>query len=217
MSNPETSPSAQPMYAGTTSRKKVGNTAYWFGRIVYWIFGWKVIGPVPDVKVCVTVGEPHHYNADLLFTLCASYITRLPIVFMIKDTVFWWPLGPFLRWLGGVPVNRSRKTTAVDQMASYLRQSERSYLVITPTGSRSNELWRTGFYWIAHRAGVPIFLCWIHYEEKTVGYGPLIYTTGDIEADFEKIRAFYREARGIEIDYKRGNEPEPRQDAAAAN
>lgn len=180
---------------GKRSRVK-GPTAVLAGWLLR-VLGWGIEGGQCTVDKCVIIGMPHRTNWDFFYTLLAAFSTRLPIWLMIKDTLFWWPLGILMRRLGGVPVNRRASTSVVTQVAESFKTYDKLYLVMTPSGTRKKvDYLKSGFYWIAHEAGVPIWPWYITYERKMMGSGPLIYTTGDIEADLARLRAYYEEKTG---------------------
>ncbi|MCH8891225.1 MAG: 1-acyl-sn-glycerol-3-phosphate acyltransferase, partial [Myxococcales bacterium] len=109
-----------------------------------------------------------------------------------KHTVFWWPLGPILRALGGVPVRRDRSEQVVEQIVRIFDEAETLFLAITPEGTRSyTPYWKSGFYRIAKAAGVPIQLGFVDYARRRGGYGPAFMPSDDVRADMDKIRAFF--------------------------
>jgi len=182
----------------TVKRTDYGPFARWFGRTVMRSLGWKWTGQRPDVSKCVIACAPHTTNWDLFFTLLAAMALRFPMVFMMKKFWFFWPMGPVFRWLGGIPVDRSKNTNAVEQMVQAFQENAQLNLVITPEGTRKDvRYWKTGFYWIAAGAGVPILLGIINYKKKEAGVGILVYPTGNLEADFEIIRDFYEREAGM--------------------
>jgi 1-acyl-sn-glycerol-3-phosphate acyltransferase len=128
--------------------------------------------------------------------LTAIYL-RIPIVFMMKKEMFWWPASLLWYRLGGFPIDRSQRKAIVPTMVQAFREYDRMVLVVTPEGTRSAvPHWKSGFYWIAVHAGVPIKLLWIGNKDRVAGMGPLFHPTGDIEADFAAIRAFYEQTLG---------------------
>jgi len=117
---------------------------------------------------------------------------QLPIRFMGKDTLFRGPLGSLMRSLGGILVNRRERTNLVDQIASKFEENNDLIIGIAPEGTRSKTShWKTGFYYIAHKAGVPIAMAYLDYGNRIIGVGPSFTPSGDIHADFEIIREFY--------------------------
>ena len=154
--------------------------------------GWRtaVISPYPSR--CVMIGAPHTSNWDFIIVMLLMAVERIPIRLMGKDSLFRWPLGVFMRSFGVIPVNRSGNNKLVDQIAARFDEYDELIIGISPEGTRSKTpRWRTGFYYIAHKADVPIVMVYIDYKNKVCGLGPSIKPTGDIQADFEIIREFY--------------------------
>lgn len=161
--------------------------------------GWTLDGHMPEGQPkCVVIAAPHTSNWDLPYTLMVAFALRLNIRWMGKRQIFRWPFGPLMRWLGGIAVDRSRSTNLVAASAQALRDAPGSvHLVVPPEGTRSRTRhWKTGFYWIAHEAGVPIVLAYMDYPRKLSGLGPVFTPTGDVEADMAQIKAYYSQFRG---------------------
>lgn len=186
------------MHQRTKKRTDYGPWAEKFGRFLFRLSGWTLIGQKPDVPKCVIIASPHSTNWDLYWTLAASMALRLPAVFSIKDFWFFWPMGSLMRWLGGIPINRRVRTNTVEQLVQAFDESDRLNMVIPPEGTRkASAYWKTGFYWIADGAQVPIIPGYIDYKRKVLGVGDPFYTTGDLAADFERLQDFYEEKVGI--------------------
>jgi 1-acyl-sn-glycerol-3-phosphate acyltransferase len=161
--------------------------------------GWKIEGSLPsEPSKFVLIAAPHTSNWDLPYTLMVAFALRLNIYWMGKRQLFRWPFGGLMRWLGGVEVNREQSSNLVVAAAQALVAAEGSVqLIVPPEGTRSKtRYWKTGFYWIAHTAQVPIVLAYMDYGRKLSGLGPVFTPTGDIEADMIKIKAFYAPFKG---------------------
>lgn len=166
-------------------------------KFIFWLFGWKTAGEAPAYKKYVAILAPHTSGWDLIFGLCARYLFDLDIKLMAKEEIFRFPVGPILRAMGGVPVDRSSKHNLVDQAVSMFNERENFILAIAPEGTRKYApKWKTGFYYIALKAGVPIVLTYLDFEKKIVGIGPAFYPTGNVDNDIEAIMAFYRPIKG---------------------
>ncbi|WP_088311393.1 lysophospholipid acyltransferase family protein [Novosphingobium sp. B 225] len=165
-------------------------------RVLLWLYrwkGWALQGEEHIPPRCVILGAPHTSNWDFVFFLGA--VTQLGVepAFMGKHTLFKWPLKRFMFDMGGVPVNRSKGGNYVDALVSEFKRRSKLALVIAPEGTRSGGTgWRSGFYHIAHGAGVPIVLAWVNQATMQGGVGPAIMPTGDYRADLARIAAFYR-------------------------
>lgn len=166
-------------------------------RFLLKVLGWDIEDGYCDVHKAVITAAPHTTNWDLFYTLLSAAALRVPIWFMMKHTHFWWPMTILWRFLGGVPVNRTISTSVVSQMVKAFHECDTMFLVIPPEGTRKKvDCWKTGFYYTALKAGIPIWPWFINYKTKRTGGGPLIYPTGDIESDFDRIRTFYEEHMG---------------------
>jgi 1-acyl-sn-glycerol-3-phosphate acyltransferase len=165
--------------------------------LIFKFSGWKAEGMAPVLPRYVVIAAPHTSNWDFIYTLCLAFIYRLDPVIMMKDAWFRWPLGPVFRWLGALPIDRSKANNVVAQSIDQFNRQDRLVLVVPPSGTRQRVLyWKTGFYRIAHGAGVPIALGFLDYQRRVGGFGPAMRTTGDIDADMTVIRAFYRDIAG---------------------
>ncbi|HLL54302.1 MAG TPA: lysophospholipid acyltransferase family protein [Myxococcaceae bacterium] len=170
---------------------------YHLGHAWLRIFGWRAEGQVPPGGKFVVIAAPHTSNWDLPFALALSYVLDLRINFLMKEAWFRGPMGPFFKWLGGIPVNRSARHNLVDQCVQRFAERDKMLLLVPPEGTRGKtEHWKSGFYWIAHGAKVPILLGFLDYGRKVGGLGPAIMPTGDIVADVEKMGAFYADKQG---------------------
>ncbi|HKQ92806.1 MAG TPA: lysophospholipid acyltransferase family protein [Blastocatellia bacterium] len=156
------------------------------------IIGWRLEGRLPDVDKLVVIAAPHTSNWDLPVLLSLGFSLRVKACWLGKHSLFKWPFGFLFRWMGGIPVYRSASHNMVEQTVETFRNSEKLILAIPPEGTRSKvSHWKTGFYYIALGAEIPISMGFIDYKRKVVGIGPTLYPTGDIEADMEVIRNFY--------------------------
>jgi 1-acyl-sn-glycerol-3-phosphate acyltransferase len=158
---------------------------------------WRVEVNPPAVPKYVLIGAPHTSNWDFFYFLLMVYASGLKLNFVGKDSLFRWPLGFLMRRLGGIPVDRRANNNFVAQMVEEYNQRDQLVITIAPEGTRGKtDYWRTGFYYIALGAGVPIALGYIDYRHKVVGIGPTISPTGDLHADFVRIREFYAQKTG---------------------
>ena len=161
--------------------------------------GWTLAGQLPaDQPKCVLIAAPHTSNWDLPYTLMVAFALRINIYWMGKAQLFRGPFGPLMRWLGGIAVDRSLSTNLVAASARAIREADGALcLVVPPEGTRSKtRQWKTGFYWIAHEAGVPIVMAYMDYPRKLSGLGPVFKPSGDIAADMVQIKAYYAPYKG---------------------
>jgi 1-acyl-sn-glycerol-3-phosphate acyltransferase len=165
--------------------------------------GWTVTGALPpDARKCVLIAAPHTSNWDLPYTLMVAFVLRLDIRWMGKASLFRFPFGPVMRWLGGLAVDRSRNNNLVSASAAALKAAAGPVqLVVPPEGTRGKTRhWKTGFYFIALEAGVPIILAYMDYAKKESGLGPTFTPSGDVEADMAQIKRFYAGVQGRNAD-----------------
>jgi hypothetical protein len=168
------------------------------GRFVLKLIGWKMLGVRPDVKKCVIVCAPHTTNWDLFFFMLGTLCYQVPAMFTMKKFWFFWPLGLVWRFFGGIPIDRRAPGNQAEKIAACFGEYDALRLGIPPEGTRKNaEYWKTGFYWIARNAGVPLLLSHLDYEKREMKLATLIYPTEDAVADLTRIRAYYQNHLGI--------------------
>lgn len=170
-------------------------------RALAWAFlklnGWKREGERPSVPKYVLIGSPHTSNWDVPFVLSLAFAYRQKIFFMMKDSAFRWPFGGFCRWLGGIPVDRKKAHGLVAQTIDVFNANEELVICVPPEGTRGKTKgWKTGFYYIALGAKVPICMGFMDFKRKAGGLGPLLYPSGDIEADMKVLYDFYVNVTG---------------------
>ena len=161
--------------------------------------GWKMEGQLPaEASKSVIIAAPHTSNWDLPYTLMAAFVLNLNIHWMGKWQIFRPPFGGLMHWLGGIAVRRETSNNLVAASAQALMDAEGPVqLVVPPEGTRSKvRYWKTGFYYIALQAKVPIVLSYLDYHRKVGGLGPVFHPTGDIERDMVVIKQFYAGIRG---------------------
>jgi 1-acyl-sn-glycerol-3-phosphate acyltransferase len=159
--------------------------------------GWKLEGTRPVPRGFVLIAAPHTTNWDLLYFLAHAWAFGISPSWMGKHTLFHGPLGAVMRWLGGIPVYRTRAGGLVAQMAEAFALDPDLVLTVPPEGTRARAArWRSGFYQIARAARVPIVMGYLDYERRRGGLGPLLVPGDDLVADMDAIRAFYADKRG---------------------
>ncbi|MGI8943955.1 MAG: 1-acyl-sn-glycerol-3-phosphate acyltransferase, partial [Qipengyuania sp.] len=155
--------------------------------------GWRLEGKRPAARKFIIVGAPHTSNWDFIFFLGATHELGIRPSFMGKHTLFQGPQRPFMLDMGGVPIDRSKKSNYVEQVVRAFADADELALVIAPEGSRSSSGgWRSGFYHIAMAAGVPIVPAWVDHASMRGGLGEPLMPCGDYRADLAKLAAFYR-------------------------
>lgn len=168
-----------------------------YSFIYYRLLGWKTHVTVPDYDKCVICAAPHTTNFDLFIGKLFYGALGRKTGFMMKKEWFFFPLGIFFKAAGGIPVDRGRKTSLVDQMVNHFAKSRKFHLAITPEGTRKpNPDWKKGFYYIALKAQVPIVLVGIDYEKKTITATKAVIPTGDIDKDMREIKLYFKDFKG---------------------
>jgi 1-acyl-sn-glycerol-3-phosphate acyltransferase len=165
--------------------------------------GWRLQGELPaHTPKSVLIAAPHTSNWDLPYTLMVAFALRLNVQWMGKASIFRWPFGGVMRWLGGMAVDRSKSTNMVAAAAASLVQAPGAMqLIVPPEGTRGRTRhWKTGFYFIAQQAQVPIILAFLDYERRVGGLGPVFVPTSDVESDLLAIKRFYAPIKGRRAD-----------------
>lgn len=174
-------------------------SALWraIGLGVLRLLGWRVEGAVPDVPKLVIAVAPHTSNWDFVVGAAAMFALDLKLSFIGKHTLFVWPFAAVLRWMGGIPVDRSRPHGVVGEAIEGFKQAGPRVLVIAPEGTRKRvERFKTGFLHIARGAGVPVALAALDYGQRCVRLGPAFDPGPDVEADRRKVEAYFAAIRG---------------------
>ncbi len=166
--------------------------------------GWKLKGQPPDARKFVIIAYPHTSNWDFPLGLAACIVFRIKVYWLGKHSLFKGPAGPLMRWLGGIPIDRSKSHDFVQQSIDAFGQSDEMVMALTPEGTRSPvEKWKTGFYHIATGANVPIVPGYLDYARKEIGFLESILPSGDIDKDLLAIKEAYRGVQG-----KYSNQPQ---------
>lgn len=170
----------------------------WVGRSMLWVGGWRMVGMLPDIPKLVMIGAPHSSNWDGVWGFAAKMALGLDVKILGKDSLFKVPmLGALLRWLGVIPVDRSKAHGVVEQAAEMILQADRFWFGLAPEGTRKRvEKWKPGFWKIAKAANVPVLPAYFHYPDKIIGFGELFHLSDDPAADMARIRDWYRPWKG---------------------
>ena len=158
--------------------------------------GWRAVGAVPNISQAVVLGLPHTSNFDALYALPALFALDLKLSIMGKHTLFKVPVfAQLLRWMGVIPINRDKKGSVLQTSIERFKTDAPLFLGLAPEGTRQyTTTWKTGFYYLALEAGVPILPVALDYKSKEVRFLSPIYPTGDIDADLPKI---YEQFKGV--------------------
>jgi 1-acyl-sn-glycerol-3-phosphate acyltransferase len=154
------------------------------------MMGWRVEGDIPDLPKMVLIVAPHSSNWDFIVGVAAKAAMRLRVRFLGKDALFRFPLGYVMRYLGGIPVDRSTANDVVASVVEEFGRCTRMLLAVAPEGTRKPvSRWRTGFYHIARGAAIPILPIAFDWNTKTIRIAEPFSPTGDLEADLRELRS----------------------------
>lgn len=172
-------------------------------RFIYHrLLGWKTVVTVPFYEKCVICAAPHTSNWDLLIGKLFYGSLGRRASFLMKKEWFFFPLNLVFKAMGGIPVNRGKKNSLVDQLARRFASCSRFNLAITPEATRkANPEWKKGFYYIALQAQVPIMLFGIDYPSKTITCTKAIVPSGNIEKDMREIKRYFMQFTGRHPEY----------------
>lgn len=159
--------------------------------------GWKANITIPLGDKYIIAIAPHTSNMDFIISMLYSKAMGIESNFLMKKEWFFWPMGPIMKKLGGIPVNRNKKCSMTDQMAEVARQRKTFHLAITPEGTRSKvSEWKKGFYYIALKAQLPIFLYGIDYPSKLIECSKCIIPNGNINEQMKEIKLYFQRFTG---------------------
>ncbi|MBW2649590.1 MAG: lysophospholipid acyltransferase family protein [Deltaproteobacteria bacterium] len=185
------------MHRTVFSTHVIKSLLYWISLVFLKVIGWRKEGKMPDIPQYVIIAAPHTTNWDLPITLALAFSFKCNVYWMGKDTIFKLPFGAIMKFLGGISIDRSTSSNVVEQSIQAFRENNRLVLVIPPEGTRQNvSYWKTGFYYIANGANVPIVMGFLDYKRKVGGIGHIFQPTGDIDADMVAIQSFYATVSG---------------------
>ena len=172
-------------------------------KLIFKLLGWKVTHFLSnDIKRCVIIVAPHTSNWDFIFGMGAVKVMKLNQRFAIKKEWIRFPFKRLMLALGALPIDRKKEDlhenkSSVDAIAELFEGRNELRMIITPEGTRSKtEKWKSGFYYVALKANVPIALAFINYETKSCGIDKIIYPSGDFKSDMKIIMDFYRNIKG---------------------
>ncbi|MDD7914072.1 1-acyl-sn-glycerol-3-phosphate acyltransferase [Polaribacter ponticola] len=166
--------------------------------ILYTILGWKMENDFPkEHKKYVVIAAPHTSWQDFPIAILARMSSGTMVNFIGKNSLFKGPFGFFFRGLGGTPVDRTKNNNLVDAIVDIFNSKEEFKLGLSPEGTRKKvEKWKTGFYYIAKGANVPIVMATLDFENKIIKISKPYFTTDDKEKDFKFFYAYYENIKG---------------------
>ena len=182
---------------GAEVPRRASRALVFFGRVLLGALRWRVEGEIPNLPKFVIAVAPHTSNWDFVVGMAAMFALDLRLTFIGKHTLFAGPLAPLMRWMGGIPVDRSSPHGVVGESVRAFADVERRVLAIAPQGTRSPVAhFKSGFLHIARGASVPVLLAALDYGTRIVRLGPLIHPGADVEAERAQIEEFFSKVRG---------------------
>ncbi|EGV42026.1 acyltransferase [Bizionia argentinensis JUB59] len=174
--------------------------------IYFKMLGWRVTGNVnfskDTVKKAVLIGVPHTSWHDLYIGVLLRNVSQLKSNFIAKKELFIGPIGWYLKAIGGAPIDRGENQNKVEAIAQLFAEHDEFRLALAPEGTRKKVTeWRTGFYYIAKAANVPIIMFSLDFKNKQNNISEPFYPTDDLEADFAFMKAFFKGIEGKVASY----------------
>lgn len=172
---------------------KRGNAfSRWLGRTILRLKDWRFEGEFPDYPQLVVIVAPHTSNWDFIVGYAAKLALGIDARFLGKHTLFRFPLGGLMRWLGGTPVDRSMPKGVVEQVVEWFEANDCFVLGLSPEGTRRRIApWKTGFHRIARAAAVPILPVYLDYGRRVIGFGEPFEPTEHAEVDLRRLGLFF--------------------------
>jgi len=162
-------------------------------RFILRLIGWKITGITNLPDKCVICVAPHTSNWDLPLGLVVYKALGRKASFLIKKEWFFFPMNLIFNLLGGIPVDRSKKTSLTEQMSELYARKNNFQLAITPEATRKlNPEWKKGFYFIALASNVPIVVAALDYGKKEADFKKILFPSGDADSDIDEIKACYK-------------------------
>lgn len=178
----------------TPSTPRMGNAvSRGIAQFILRLMGWKIVGQLPDEKKLIILGIPHTSNWDFIIAMASIQAVGLKVSYMMKKEAFFWPLGGFFKWMGGIPIDRASKNDVTSQMVEYFENHDNVWLGITPEGTRSKvKRYKKGYLRIAKAANVPIAVIGINGATKEILLPDDIWPLEEENNDLEnaKIKAY---------------------------
>ncbi|HKJ07134.1 MAG TPA: 1-acyl-sn-glycerol-3-phosphate acyltransferase [Flavobacteriaceae bacterium] len=170
---------------------------------LYTLLGWKAKGKFPShLNKYVIIAAPHTHWIDFPLGITIKWAEGLSANFIGKASLFKPPFGLIFKWLGGAPIERGKSSNKVEAIVSIFNKREQFILALSPEGTRKKvDKWKTGFYYIAKGAGVPIVMTTLNFDKKEVKISEPYYPTDNMEEDFNHFAEFFKGAVGKKPEY----------------
>lgn len=168
-----------------------------FGRAGLSLLGWRLAFALPSFPRGILIVYPHTSNWDFFVGYLAKLALGLPLRWVGKDEIFFWPLGPILKWMGGIPANRRERKGLIGKLTEEFERSPWMWLAMAPEGTRKHtDHLKSGFWRLALAAHLPVGLVSFDWRTKVIGLREYLMMTGDEAVDLERIRASYAGVEG---------------------
>ena len=163
-------------------------------RFILHLFGWKIVGAAPPEKKYIGIMAPHTSNFDFIWGKLASWALHSEFYAVIKKELFFFPLGPILRLIGSIPVDRRKSNALIRQLLYEFNRREKLAVIFTPEGSRSKtKRWKTGFFYIAKKIDVPVYFTFIDYKKNELGIAHKLDTERSQDEVMADVKSFYKD------------------------
>lgn len=171
--------------------RKGNRFSLWLGRSLLRLMGWRLQGQLPNYPKLILAALPHTSNWDFILAMLTVLATGVRLSYLMKKEAFFWPVGGLFKWLGGVPIERSKTRGIVEDLAAWLNQQEQAWIAITPEGTRQKvDKLKTGFIRLAWETNTPVMLIAWDYPSKSLVFEKVWNLTGDFDADCEAITQY---------------------------
>ncbi len=165
--------------------------------ILLHIMAWKIVNTFPKLKKYVIIAAPHTSWQDFPIGILAKFCIGLKVNYIGKASLFKPPFGFLFRWLGGAPIERNKSTNKVQAIVNIFNAKDEFILAMSPEGTRQKvEKWKTGFYYIAKGANVPIVMITLDFQYKQIKISEPYYLTNDMETDFKHFHSYFKDVKG---------------------
>ena len=165
-----------------------------FAKLILRLWGWTpVYDKIPKEDKCIIIGVPHTSAWDFVISWLYYASDGRTANVLIKKEFFFWPLGYFIKKMGGLPIDRSRGANVIRQTIQHINEKEHVHLALTPEGTRKlTKKWKAGFHIIARETGIPVYLGSFDWGRKVISTGDRFEITDDANADIKRMKDHYR-------------------------
>lgn len=163
----------------------------WLGRVVLLLMGWTIVGQLPNEPKGIIIGVPHTSNWDFFLAMAFMLSNGMRFNWLMKKEAFFFPFGGFLRFMGGVPIDRSRRTNTTQQLVDWFQDHDKAWIAIAPEGTRKNvEHYTKGYLRIAHAVGIPVIMTGLYEPSREIRIDNSLVLTGDVDIDNTMVKAY---------------------------